>query len=490
MKWPESPLIYEVNAWVWLNELSRRQSRRIDLGSIPHEEWDAIAGLGFDAVWLMGVWERSPAGMEIARYKQGLEPEFRRVLPDYSPSDVPGSPYCVHRYRVDQELGGERGLAGARAALEDRDLRLVLDFVPNHVAPDHPWLLEHPEYFVRGDAEDAARDAQAFYEYGGNVFARGRDPYFAPWPDTAQLNAFSPALRGAFVETLNGIAEHCDGVRCDMAMLMLNDVFERTWGERAGVPPSTEIWADVIGAVKRSHPDFLFIAEAYWDREWQLQQLGFDYCYDKRLYDRLVHDSPESVRLHLLADAGYQKKLVRFLENHDEPRAAATFAEPKERAAAVAIMTLPGAKLIYEGQLEGRKVKLPVQLGRRPEEPLNTELRDFYRRLLNEAARDLPVDGEWKLCERTGWPDNGSYQNIVTWCDRNGGRRRLTIVNLSDSSSQARVRLPWDDLGGKSWRLTDELSGVVYERDGGEMRDPGLFVDLGPWGFNVFDVRG
>jgi glycosidase len=481
VNWRESPLIYEVSTWVWLDELSRRHGRRIDLGSVPHEEWDAIAGLGFDAVWLMGVWERSPAGKEIARYQQGLEPEFRRVLPDYSPSDVPGSPYCVHRYAVDPEIGGERGLAAARAALADRNLRLVLDFVPNHVAPDHRWLLEHPDYFVRGGAADAARDPQAFFEHGGNVFARGRDPYFAPWLDTAQLNAFSPALRGAFVETLNGIAENCDGVRCDMAMLMLNDVFERTWGQRAGAPPPTELWRDVIPAVKRSHPDFLFIAEAYWDREWDLQQFGFDYCYDKRLYDRLVHDNAESVRLHLLADIGYQKKLVRFLENHDEPRAAATFPGPKHLAAAVATLTLPGAKLIYEGQLEGRRVKLPVQLGRRPEESVDTGLRDFYRRLLRADGA-----GDWELCDRTGWPDNSSYLNVLAWGDKKGERRRLTVVNLSDSPSQARIRVPWDDVRGRSWRLTDELSGVAYERDGNEMRDPGLFVDLGPWGYNVF----
>ncbi len=489
MNWPDNPVIYEINAWAWLNELSRKHGRQITLGTVPGEEWDAIAELGFDAVWLMGVWERSPAGIVIAREKQGLEPEFRRALPDYSPADVSGSPYCVHRYTVDQNLGGDHSLAVARAALAGRKLRLILDFVPNHVAPDHPWLLEHPEYFVRGDAGDLGRDPQAFFEYGGNVFARGRDPYFAPWPDTAQFNAFSPALRRAFIELLGGIAAAGDGVRCDMAMLMINDIFERTWGQRAGAPPPTELWRDVIQAVKGAHPGFLFIAEAYWDREWNLQQLGFDYCYDKRLYDRLVHDNAESVRLHLLADPGYQKKLVRFLENHDEPRAAATFPQPKECAAAVAMMTLPGAKLIYEGQIEGRHVKLPVQLGREPDEPVNPGLQDFYRRLLKVVAGDGLTDGDWRLCERTGWPDNGSYQNVVAWCARSGSRRRLTVVNLSDSPSQARIRLPWDDLGGKSWQLTDELSGATYApRDGDEMRDPGLFVDLGAWGYNILTL--
>jgi glycosidase len=190
------------------------------------------------------------------------------------------------------------------------------------------------------------------------------------------------------------------------------------------------------------------------------------------------------VRLHLLADLAYQKKLVRFLENHDEPRAAATFPPAKHRAAAVTVMTLPGSKLIYEGQFEGRRVKLPVQLGRRPDEPVDTELLDFYRRL-----HKIDVGGEWRLCERGGWPDNESYRNIVAWCWRSESRRMLIAVNLSDTPAQARIRLPWDDLGGTSWSLTDELSGAVFTpRDGNEMRDPGLYAELGPWGYNVFSV--
>jgi glycosidase len=473
--------IYEINTWVWLNNLSRRHGRRITLGEVPEGEWNAIAGLGFDAIWLMGVWERSPAGAVIAREKQGLEPEFRRVLPDYTPEDVPGSPYCVHSYTVDRNLGGEQGLAKARASLAGRKLGLILDFVPNHTAPDHPWLAEHPDYYVRGTASDIG---EAYFEYGGNVFARGRDPYFAPWPDTAQLDAFSPALRRAFIDTLGSVAGMCDGVRCDMAMLMLNEVFARTWGARAGAPPPAELWQDVMSAVKRAHPGFTFIAEAYWDLEWQLQQLGFDFCYDKRLYDRLVHDNAESVRLHLLADVSYQNKLVRFLENHDEARAAAVFPKPKHRAAAVTVMTLPGAKLIYEGELEGRRVKLPVQLGRRPDEPADTELLDFYRRLLK-----IEAGGEWRLCDQSGWPDNASYRNIAAWCWRVNTSRTLIVVNLSDSPAQARVKLPWDDLGGRSWSLTDKLSGAVFTpRDGNEMRNPGLYIELGPWDFNIFNV--
>jgi hypothetical protein len=432
----------------------------------------------------MGAWERSPAGLRIAQAHAGFQAEFRRVLPDYTPEDLVGSPYCVRRYVVDAHLGGPEALASARQRLAQYGLRLVLDFVPNHVAPDHPWITEHPEYFIQGSTEDLSRAPGEFFEVAGHVLAHGRDPYFPPWPDVAQLNVFHPGLRQAALETLCEIASQCDGMRCDMAMLLITHIFAQTWGQQAGTPPAAEFWTEVIAAVRQRYPDTLFMAEAYWDLEWELQQQGFNYCYDKRLYDRLEHNTAESVRLHLCADLAYQESLVRFIENHDEPRAAATFPGAKARAAAVTVTTLPGAKLLHDGQLEGRTVKVPVFLRRRPTEPIDETLRAFYRRLLTVLKARALREGEWQLCERTGWLDNPSFLNVVAWCWRAGRERYVLVVNLSDSRSQARIRLPWEELTGRSWRLTDAFSGEVYERDGNYMRDPGLYVDLDAWGFH------
>jgi hypothetical protein len=484
--WPQFPSVYEISTWVWLADLSKKYATFIELGSVPPQEWDAIAALGFDSVWLMGVWERSPAGIAIANRNPGLLEDFRRALPDFHPLDNVGSPYCIRRYVVDQLLGGPSGLAAAREQLAQRGLRLILDFVPNHVAPDHPWVGSNPEYFITGSAADAYNDPASYLQLPGGVFACGRDPYFPAWPDVLQLNAFSPGLRQAAAETLLTIADQSDGVRCDMAMLLLNPVFEGTWGRRAGPRPPTEYWREVIPTVKQSHPDFLFMAEAYWDLEWELQQQGFDFCYDKRLYDRLEHDSPESVRLHLCADPSYRNKLVRFLENHDEPRAAAVFSPAQERAAAVVIATLPGARLFHEGQLEGRKVRPPVFLGRRPEEGADQELRAFYTKLLQAINNPVFRDGEWSLCERMGWPDNSSYLNLVAWNWAKDDTRYLIIVNLSDRSAQARVRASWSDVNGETLRLVDGLSDATFERSGSELQGEGLYIELGPWACHFF----
>lgn len=486
---PARPSIYEINARLWLRELSRLYGEPITLGNVPADVWDALRGFRFDAIWLMGVWEPSPAGLAMALQNETRRQAFAAALPDARHDDIAGSPYCVRDYVVDESLGGRAGLAAARAELAARGMGLILDFVPNHVAPDHPWIHDHPEYFIRGTVEELAAAPGEFFDAGDAIIARGRDPYFPPWPDVAQLNGFDPGLRSATVALLRDIAAQCDGLRCDMAMLMTTDVFGRTWGDRAGPPPDEEYWQVMIPAVRESYPQFRFIAEVYWDMEWQMQRQGFDFCYDKRLYDRLVAAQAAEVRGHLAADTEYQERLVRFIENHDEPRAAATFGGGRALSAAIAAYTLPGAKLFHQGQFEGTTVHLPVFLTRRPNEPVDRALHAFYRRLANEIQTPALRDGQWRLCALNGWPDNISYNNLVAWCWQAGDERRVIVVNLSPHTSQARVQLPWPELAGQNWVFVDVMDDTTYEWSGDEVLNMGLYVELAPWGRHFFAVR-
>ncbi|MBW7959409.1 MAG: alpha-amylase [Anaerolineae bacterium] len=486
---PPRPAIYEINTRLWLRELSRQYGRPITLANVPGEVWDAIAGFRFDAVWLMGVWQPSPAGLAIVLARQSWLALCSAALPDMRPEDIAGSPYCVRNYETDQALGGRDGLAKARAELAERGMALILDFVPNHVAFDHPWLDSHPDYFIHGTADELAAAPEEFFKTGDQIIARGREPSFASWPDVAQLNAFNPDLRAAVVETLLDIAGQADGVRCDMAMLMVTEVFTRTWGERAGPPPKEEYWREIIPAVREQYPDFRFIAEVYWDMEWQIQQQGFDFCYDKLLYDRLIHAPAASVREHLSADITYQDHLLRFIENHDEPRAASLFRAGRALTAAVATYTLPGAKLFYQGQFEGYTTHIPVFLTRRPDEPPDRALFAFYRRLVNEIQKPALREGHWLLCALNGWPDNTSYNNLAAWCWQAGDDRRVIVVNLSGSTSQARVQLPWPDLAGQNWLFVDVMDETTYEWNGDEVLNMGLYVELAPWGHHFFAVR-
>ena len=237
--------------------------------------------------------------------------------------------------------------------------------------------------------------------------AYGRDPYFSGWPDTLQLNYANPDVREAMARELEKIAGMCDGVRCDMAMLVLPDVFERTWGMR---PHS--FWPDAIARTRARQPDFLFMAEVYWDLEWTLQQQGFDYTYDKRLYDRLREGHARPVRDHFRADLDFQRRSARFLENHDEPRAAAAFPQSIHKAAAVLTYFCPGLRFIHQGQMDGLRMKIPVHLSRGPKEAIDTELHEFYDRLL--ACLRSPAVRVNGNCWNAGQPGMETGRGIVS----------------------------------------------------------------------------
>lgn len=431
------PVIYEINTWAWLTALSRQYRRPITLASVPAEVYDALAAWGFDAIWLMGVWERSPAARDLARRPQTLD-EYRRALPDLQPEDVVGSPYAVHRYVVDVFLGGPEALAQCRAELARRGMELFLDYVPNHVALDHPWLTTNPEAIVHGDAKALAADPVTFFQGprgDGDVVAHGRDPYFPAWSDTAQVNAFAPAARELARSTLEELANQCDGVRCDMAMLLLNRVFANTWSAVAGMPPTTEFWTEIIPAIKATHPDFLFLAEAYWGTEEELQALGFDYTYEKSFYDQLLEGNIEAVKLALARPAALQARMLHFVENHDEARAAAVFGPQRSLAAAAVSVLTPGARLLYEGQLAGWRVKAPVQLGRVMEEATDVEIAPFYRALLDEARQPIYHDGLFTLA-------TGPGKDVLVFAWTLGDDWRLVALNYTDRPVKASVALP------------------------------------------------
>jgi hypothetical protein len=480
--WPDQPVIVEINTWVWLAELSQRYGRPIDLASVPAAAWEAACPWGVDAVWLMGVWERSPAGAEIARSHPGVRADIAAALPDATDADIVGSPYCIRSYTTDPRLGGDKGLAAARAALAAREIRLIVDYVPNHIARDHRWVKEHPEFLVLGDGADLRGDPESFAVVHERIVALGRDPHFPAWTDVVQLNAFARRLRDATAAELAQIAQQADGVRCDMAMLMLNDVFARTWGDRVGPPPAEDFWPGVLADVRSFAPDVLFIAEAYWDTETVLLEQGFDYCYDKTLLDLLTRLDPAGLRTHIAGDVAGQRRTVRFVENHDEPRVAATVPPEALDAVAVAVTTLPGALLLYEGQFEGRRVRPPVQLGRRPDEPADSRLRIFWEQLLETVAPARR--GTWCALTVREWTAEGRSGSLVAWHWEHPDGDLTVVVNLGPEPAKGQVQLEQDHPDGPVI-YTDVLTGQEYEHDAQTLATYGLHVELAPWRFHL-----
>jgi Alpha amylase, catalytic domain len=485
------PSLYQINTRVWLTELSRALGRRATLDDIPNAQLDALAEKGFDWIWLLSVWQTGLEAQRISRSNPELRREFEETLPDLSDEDITGSGFAITGYDVHAELGGDAALARVRERLASRGMKLMLDFVPNHVGLGHPWIEQHPEYLIRGTDEDLAREPQNYVriegEAGAAIFAYGRDPYFAGWSDTVQLDYANPATQDAMIDILLKIAAQCDGVRCDMAMLVLPDVFERTWGR-----PAPLFWPRATERVRAAVRGFTFMAEVYWDLEWTLQQQGFDYAYDKRLYDRLREHQARPVREHFRAGLDYQDKLARFLENHDEPRAAVTFAPDVHVAAAVLTFLSPGLRFFHQGQLEGRRKRISPHLSRGPAEAVDEALRSFYDRLLHVLHRPVLRDGEWQLLEcMPAWDGNWTHDCFIAFCWQGAGpdEERLVIaVNYAANQSQCHVRLPFTDLAGRRWRLEDQLGPGAYDRSGDDLAGSGFFLDMTPWQACVFSM--
>jgi hypothetical protein len=486
----QDPLLYQVNTRIWLSELADDLGRRATLDDIPDAALDRIAGYGFKWVWFLGVWRTGAAGRQVSRSRSDWRREFQAVLPDLKDDDICGSCFAVTGYQAHPDLGGNAALGRLRRRLRARNLRLMLDFVPNHTGLDHPWVTSHPDYYVHGSQAQLAEQPHNYTRLdtgkGQEIIAYGRDPYFPGWPDTAQLNYGEPALQEVMQQELLNIAALCDGVRCDMAMLMLPEVFHRTWGIEA-----QPFWPGAIERVRREYADFLLMAEVYWDLEWTLQSQGFDYCYDKRLYDRLRGQNAPGVRDHLrLAAVGYQKRLARFLENHDEPRAAEAFPPSVHEAAAVLTFLSPGLRFFHQGQLEGRRVHVPVHLGRAPDEPVDPALRAFYGKLLKVLREPVGRTGPWRVLDCVPASDGDATWErfVVTLWEGDDGKALLVAVNYAPQDGRCRVRLPLAELGGSRVRFRDLMGETHFEEAGSTLGTDGLTLALPPWGYRVFET--
>jgi hypothetical protein len=483
------PHLYEINAWAWLEQLSARQKKNVTLASVPEAEWDALARQGFNIVWLMGVWQRSEESRRIMLENRANHPDFDRALPGWKPTDVIGSPYSVAGYVPDARIGGWEALYVAREKLRARGMALFLDFVGNHTALDHPWIHDHPEFYVQAGPQDFERDPSAYYatqtSQGTRYIALAKDPYYPPWNDVAQLNHFNPDMRAAQLADLRTMASHCDGVRCDMAMLQLNDIFGNIWRHLLGDTraQATEFWTDARANV----PNLALLAEAYWGTEQRLLDLGFSFAYDKTLYDAVRDVNIGEVRNRLGANPEQQRHFARFMENHDEPRRPEIFGNDRLAADGTLFGTLPGMRFYHQGELEGRRIRLPITLRVAADEPPDPVSQEFFQKILLITQQDVFHAGEWTLLELVPEGDPSPY-GLVVYEWRSASAWKVIAVNLTGDTSQGRLRLGDRVSATREYIFYDELNDVEYLRSGEELHNVGLFIRRDGFQAHLFNI--
>ena len=483
--------LYQINTRVWLTELSQKLGRPATLDDIPDAELDRLAEMGFDWVWFLSVWQTGPAAQQVSRTQSRVAPRI--------PGDAAGPARGGHRrlrFR-DHRLHGapesrRRRRAGpaARAAPQARpatDAR----FRPQPHGARSSLGRGSPRAFHPAAPSSTWPERPQNYTWvkrkaGDLLLAYGRDPYFAGWPDTLQLNYANPATQEAMIGELVRIAGQCDGVRCDMAMLVLPDVFERTWGQRAPL-----FWPTATQRVRERVPGFLFMAEVYWDLEWTLQQQGFDYAYDKRLYDRL-RERPRPAGARAFPRGPRLPGQAGPLPG--EPRRAAGRGDVSRRR-----FTRPRRSSRFCPRGCDSSTRASSRAGRngsrrtssRPGRARRSGAASVLRPALAVLRQPVVRDGEWQLLEcAPAWDGNWTNDCFVVFGWQGAEDERL-LVAVNYAPTRASVT------SGCRSRISPARPGccrirsapTAYERDGDELQSQGLFVDLRPWQASVFALH-
>ncbi|KAK8881185.1 hypothetical protein M9Y10_003916 [Tritrichomonas musculus] len=471
---------YEISTRPYLFLLSQKLKKQCKIRDIPAEEFDDWKNKGFNYVWFMGIWEVGPNSISIAKKHEGCIQGYNENLPGWTNDDIIGSPYCIVQYHVNSDIGTVDDIKWVREELKKREMKLIVDFVPNHTAFEAPEIEEHRNFYVwtRTPLQDTDR-------YAPNGIAYGKELESSSWTDCAQQNYFDLEFRQHQIKILKFIASIADGVRCDMSHCVLNDVFEQCWKNELQAlgyeRPSTEFWEDATKAVKADYPNFIFLAESYHNNEGKLIQCGFDYAYDKIPYDQLVYNNVGEFTQQIWnRSREYKSHGCFFTENHDEKRAVAVFGTyQRANAAAALLLTLPGMRFFNMNQWEGPRNKIDTHLRRAlPEEPI-PECIHFYDKLFEILKLDCMRKGEFVQYNIDG---SGT---IPVWTYTYNNEHIIVTVNFSDNCSGGFIKL--NNLPNQEKvDFIEMFSGKIFTYNLSEIKEKGFFVLLDPYQAQIF----
>lgn len=483
---PEVVLIAKL-VYVWLYQLSKKYSKEIKrLDQIPDEELDILKDWGFNALWLIGIWERSPASRKI-KHLMGNP-------------DAHASAYSLYDYIIAEELGGEEAFENFKRKAIKRGIRLASDMVPNHVGIYSKWIIEHPDWFIQLDyppfpkysftkhnlslssdieiyIEDGyydKTDASVVFKYvdrrDGKIryIYHGNDGTSTPWNDTAQLNYLLPEVREAVIQTIPHVAKRTPIIRFDAAMTLTKRHYQRLWfpiGGQGGAIPSRaeqamskeefdrlmpeEFWREVVDRVSKEAPDTLLLAEAFWLLEgYFVRSLGMHRVYNSAFMNMLKNEENAKYRqmvkniLHFNPEI--LKRFVNFMSNPDEQTAIEQFGDGgKYLGVCVLLVTMPGLPMFAHGQVEGFKEKYGMEFHRAYwDEIPNSNLIELHKRFIFPLMKKRYLFSE---SENFYFYDfittNGVDEDVFAYSNYSSGERTVVIYNNRYKTTKGFIKI-------------------------------------------------
>ncbi|CAN5628394.1 alpha-amylase family glycosyl hydrolase [soil metagenome] len=500
--WMPQVVLLAKSPYVWLGQLAREYDREIErLDAIPEEALAELARRGFNALWLIGLWERSSASRTIKRLR--------------GQADAVASAYALRDYVIADDLGGPEALDRLRERAARHGIRLASDMVPNHVGIDARWVIEHPDWFVQVDRppypaytfegpdlsehpdvaivledhyyddSDAAVVFKRIDRHTGDTtfIYHGNDGTTMPWNDTAQLDYLRAEVREAVIGTILHVARQFPIIRFDAAMTLAKEHVRRLWyppeGEAGGIPSRArygamsddafeaamphEFWREVVDRVAREVPDTLLLAEAFWMMEgYFVRTLGMHRVYNSAFMHMLKGESNGEhralVKEVLAFDPQVLKRFVNFLNNPDEETARAQFGDgDKYFAAATLLTTMPGLPMFGHGQVEGFSEKYGMEYRRaKVDETPDANLLERHEReifpLMHRRWQFAEVE-RFRLFDVIG-DDGGVREDVYAYTNVVRGAVSLVLVNnrYERSSGRIHVSAPFVAVAGETPR--------------------------------------
>jgi len=555
--WMPRLVLIAKNIYVWLDQLSKKYGKKITkLNEIPDEELDIMKKRGFTGLWLIGIWERSPASQRIKQLCGN--------------PDAVASAYSLYDYEIANDLGGEAAYLDLKDRAWSYGIRLASDMVPNHVGIYSRWILEHPDWFISLNynpypwysftGPNLSYDDRISIQIEDHYYSRtdaavvfrrvdritgeerfiyhGNDGTSMPWNDTAQLNYLNPEVRNAMINTILYVAKKFPIIRFDAAMTLTKRHYQRLWfpepGSGGAIPTRSEysltkdefdrlmpneFWREVVDRVAQDAPDTLLLAEAFWLLEgYFVRTLGMHRVYNSAFMNMLRDEENAKYRMVikniLEFDPEILKRLVNFMNNPDERTAVDQFGKDDKYFGVCTLMvTMPGLPMFGHGQIEGYAEKYGMEYKRAyiNESPDNYLIKRHEKEIFPLMHRRYIFAGVENFLLYDFYTDSGHVnEDVFAYSNMFGQERALVLYNNKNSSTSGWIktsaafsvkRTSTEDkvliqkelaeglnISSHDGYLvfSDHIDSLIYIRKISEIREKGLYVELGPYEYKVF----